>query len=409
MIKSIKAREILDSRGWPTVEVDLETSNFLVKASVPSGTSKGKYEAVELRDGEKRYEGKGVSKAVKKINEIITPKLIGWDAKNQREIDKMLINLDGTSNKSNLGANSILAVSIACCRAAAREKSLPLYKYISQISDLVPAIPGPCFLLIEGGLHAGNDLSIQEFMINPEADSFKEKLEIGTEIYHTLSKILEQKYGKMATNVGLEGGFAAPLKKTKEVLSLISKAIKQAGYENRVRILIDVASSSFFDGANYQFEGKKFRKEKLLNFYKEILEKYPILGIEDPFSEDDLEGFRMITEKFGKKYLIVGDDLLVTNPERIKFARGKKACNAMILKPNQIGTVSEAIEAAKLAKSFGWKIIVSHRSGDTTDAFIADFGTGISADFIKTGAPTRGERVAKYNRLLEIEEEINLK
>lgn len=410
-IKKIKAREILDSRGWPTIEVHLETSDFLVEASVPSGTSKGKYEAVEIRDGGKRYLGRGVLKAVKNIQEIIAPRFKGRELKDQKSIDQTLIRLDGTKNKSKLGANAILAVSIAFCRAGAKARNLPLYEYISQLAEngsrLNLNLPTPCFLLIEGGPHARTELEIQEFMIVPQADSYREKLRISTEAYHTLNSILKQKYGAGATNVGDEGGFAAPLKKTKQALDLIIQAIRKAGFANKIKIALDVAATSFLRQGIYQFENKTLNREQLLKFYSEVIEKYPLQSIEDPFAEDDFEGFKMINEKFGKEILIFGDDLLVTNLERIKKAQQKRASNGLILKPNQIGTVIETIEAAKLAKRFGWKIMVSHRSGETNDTLISDLAVGVGADFIKSGAPARGERVAKYNRLLEIEEEVH--
>jgi enolase len=407
-IKSLRAREILDSRGWPTVEVTLATSNFFSKAAVPSGTSTGKYEAWELRDGGKRYFGKGVQKAVANINKIIAPRIIGKDSTKQKEIDRFLINLDGTKNKSRLGANAILAVSMAACRSGAKAQNLPLYKYIGKVFNFSLKLPNPCFLMIEGALHAGNSLDIQEFMISPRENSFKEKLRAGTETYHTLGKILEENYGKAAINVGLEGGFTAPmLKKSEKALDLIKKSIKIAGYQKNIKIMLDVAASSFFKNNIYKFEGKTLSNEKLLNFYQKLVQKYPIFAIEDPFSENDFKGFREINKQLNKKILIVGDDLLVTNSERVNMANINKLCNAMILKLNQIGTVTEAIETAKMAKRFGWKIIVSHRSGETTDGFISDLAVGISAEFIKTGAPARGERVVKYNRLLEIEEEIH--
>ena len=409
-IKNIKAREILDSRGEPTVEVELKTDFGSFFSSVPSGVSKGKYEAVELRDGGKRYQGKGVLKAVKNVNTIIAKKIKGKGVRNQEKIDQILIELDGTKNKSRLGANAILPVSMAVCRAGAAAERVPLYQYISQLYEVEPrkvSLPNPCLLLVEGGLHANNELSTQEFMVSSQGSSFQQKFQIANEIYHTLGKILKKEYGAAATGIGLEGAFDVPfLKHTKECLDLILKAAKEAGSQERVQIFLDIAASSFFQDGVYQFEGENLTQEDLLNFYQGLLQKYPILAIEDPFFEDDWTGFQIINEKLGKEILIVGDDLLVTNLERIKQAQKKKACNAMILKPNQIGTVTETLEAAKLGQSFDWKIVVSHRAGETTDDFIADLAVGISADFIKAGAPAREERVAKYNRLLKIEEEI---
>jgi len=406
-IKSIKAREILDSRGDPTVEVDLITDCCVFQDSVPSGASKGKYEAVELRDGSKRYGGKGVLKAVSNINKIIAPKLIGKDPTRQKEIDDLMIKLDGTKNKSKLGANAILAVSMVVCRAGAAAKKIPLWQYIAQISGTKKTkLPTPLMLLLEGGLHAGNKLNIQEFMIAPSVGAYKEKLRIGVEVYHALESILKKKYGEGATNVGLEGGFAAQIKKTEEALNLMTEAIEKAGYKNKIKITLDVAASSFYKNGNYKFEGTVFSKEKLLNFYFEIIKKYPIISIEDPFSERDWEGFKEITKAVGNKIKIIGDDLLVTNIEKIKKAVAGNFCNGLLLKLNQIGTVSETIEAAKYAIQNEWRVVVSQRGGETCDTFYADLCVGLGTGWIKTGAPTRGERVAKYNRLLEIEEEI---
>jgi len=430
-IKNIKAREILDSRGNPTVEVELETDLGKFLASVPSGASKGKYEAVELRDGldarpsreaggpvlGKRYHGMGVLKAVKNVNEIIGPKLIGEDTANQTKIDEILINLDGTENKAKLGANAILPVSMAVCRAAAAAKNLSLYQHINEIYTgltcvkLTPvrpvSLPIPCFNVINGGAHAGNDLDVQEFMIVPQKMSFSENLQVASEIYHQLKEILEKKFGKLATNLGDEGGFAPPIRFPQEAIELILEAAKKLNYE--VKIILDVAASQFFKNGKYRMKIGVFSREGLLNYYSDLIQKYPIMGLEDPFSEDDFAGWKMLNSKFlipNSKFLIIGDDLTVTNPRRIKMAKEKEDCNAMILKINQIGTITEALEAAKLAKSFGWKIIVSHRSGETNDDFISDLAVGIGADFIKAGAPARGERVAKYNRLLKIEEEL---
>lgn len=404
-IKKIRAREILDSLGNPTVEVELTTDSGSFRASVPSGVSKGKYEAKELRDGGKRYQGKGVQKAVKNVNKIIEPKLKGKNPVCQKKIDDLMIELDGTGDKSKLGANAILAVSLACCRAGAAAKNIPLWKWISKIAKTKPVLPFPCILSIEGGLHGRGDLDIQEFMVINKDNSFKERLRIGTEIYQILGSILNKKYGKSATNVGIEGAFVPPIKRTKEALDLVMEAAKKAGY-NKVKIILDIAASSFFKNGKYHFEKRILTKEKLLDFYSELFKKYPIIGIEDPFSEEDWEGFQKITEKFGRKITIIGDDLLVTNIQRIKEAIDKKACNGLILKPNQIGTVSETIEAAKYALKNKWNVFVKHRGGDTCDDFIADLSVGLGTGWIMSGAPTRGERVAKYNRLLKIEEEI---
>ena len=441
-IDSIKAREILDSRGEPTVEVDLTTDFGVFQASVPSGASKGKYEAVELRD----EDGRGVKKAIENIERVIAPVLVKEDKSSfqpfaaarvskedatcQKRLDDILIKLDGTKNKSRLGANAILAVSMAICRAGAAAKNLPLYKYISNLSiSEIDRLPRPCFNVINGGLHAGNELDFQEFMIVPQKNSFSENLKIGTEIYHQLKKTLAKKYGKLATNLGDEGGFAPPIRVPEEALDLILEAAKKLNYE--IKIILDVAASRFFKNgrhprtgapasrealasrptAQYKMKIGVFTKDGLLRYYEKLVKNYPILGLEDPFAEDDWEGWEALSLKSKikeqkSKFLVIGDDLLTTNPERIKLAHEKDACNAAIIKINQIGTVSEALEAVKLAKSFGWKIIVSHRSGETNDDFIADLAVGIGADFIKSGAPFPKERMAKYNRLLKVEEEI---
>lgn len=432
-IKNLKAREILNSRGNPTVEVELETNDGVFRASVPSGTSTGRYEAMELRDGGKRYQGRGVLKAIVNVNEIILPKLKGKDPIKQKEIDELMIELDGTRNKAKLGANAILPVSIAVCRAGAKAKKIPLWKYISKLtenSSLSIKIPVPCFNIVEGGAHAGNNLDIQEFMIIPQKKSFLENLQAGSEIYHILKEILKKIFGKQAINIGDEGGFAPPISNTKGTLDLISKAInlqtKRAptskfGGEGRgqsakiglpsttsgkVVLGLDCAASQFYKDNKYHLEGTVFTKEGLLLFYQDLMKNYPMIFLEDPFAEEDWQSFQKFTKKFAKRINIIGDDLLATNIERIKEARQKKACNGIIIKPNQIGTISETLEAVKLAKSFGWQIIVSHRSGDTCDDFISDLAVGIGADLIKAGAPARGERVAKYNRLLRIEEEM---
>lgn len=405
-IKSIKAREILDSRGEPTVEVDLATDPGLFRDSVPSGASTGKYEAKELRDGGKRYGGRGVLKAVQNINQIIAPKLKGKEAGLQKEPDDLMRELDATQDKSKLGANAILAVSMAVCRAGAAANNLPLYQYIAKLAETgsPPILPLGCFNIINGGAHAGNGLDFQEFMITPQFRRFSKNLEAGAKIYHELKKILIGK--NLGADVGDEGGFAPPIRRPEEALELILLAVKKAGYQDKIKFMLDIAASQFFADNRYKTKMGIFTQQGLLNYYSNLASKYPIWALEDPFFEEDWEGFRKIIKLMKGKIKIVGDDLLATNPERIKIAKEKMACNAMILKLNQIGTVSEGIEAAKLAKSYGWKIIVSHRSGETCDDFIADFAVGIGADYIKAGAPAKGERVAKYNRLLEIEEEI---
>lgn len=403
-IKNIKAREILDSRGNPTVEVDLETDLGVFRASVPSGASKGKYEALELRDGGKRYFGKGVLTAVSNINEIIGPEIKGKDVTSQKKIDELMIKLDGTDDKSRLGANAICPVSLAVCKAGAKAKKLELFQHISSIAKTKHKMPTPSFNIINGGLHAGNRLDFQEFMIVPQKKDFSESLKMVSEIYNQLKNLLSKRYGAYAVNLGDEGGFAPPLLIPEQALEIILESAKNLNYQKDIKIVLDIAASQFFKKDKYKMRMGVFTREGLLRYYSNLILKYPILGIEDPFSEDDWEGFKLIKKTLGKKILVIGDDLLATNPERIKEAKEKEAVNAMILKINQIGTVTEALEAVKLAKDFGWKIMVSHRSGETNDDFIADFAVGIGADFIKTGAPARGERVAKYNRLLRIEE-----
>lgn len=420
-IKSIKAREILDSRGSPTIEVEVKTNSGAFRASVPSGASIGKYEAVELRDGGKRYFGKGVLKAIRNINEIIAPKLIGREVEFQKEIDNSMIELDKTDNKSNLGANAICGVSLAVCRAGAAAKNLKLFQYIKEISNANYKIPTPLFNIINGGVHAGNDLDFQEFMIVPQVGGpFSERLRAASEIYHQLKNILLKKYGNQATNLGDEGGFAPPVIFPEEAIDLILRAAKDADYGDKIKIILDVAASQFLevkkDDKRGQLENKYkmkagvFTREGLIRYYSNLVSKYPIIGLEDPFSEDDWKGWTELSSRLkiqNSKFLIIGDDLLATNVKKIKEAKEKGAVNSMILKINQVGTVSEAIDAARTARDFNWKIIVSHRSGETNDSFISDFAVGIGADFIKTGAPARGERVEKYNRLLEIEKDLS--
>ena len=408
-IKSIKAREILDSRGNPTLEVEVQTPSGVFLASVPSGASKGKHEALELRDNEERYGGKGVLRAVENINKKIAPLLIGRESTKQEEIDQLMINLDGTKKKEKLGANAICGVSLAACRAGAAGSNLSPWSYINKIFNFKFALydlPKPCFNLINGGAHAGNDLDFQEFMVVPQENYFSENLRVAAETYHSLKEIIFKKYGKGATNLGDEGGFAPPLKAPEEAIELVMAAAQKLNY--KIKIIIDVAASQFFKAGKYKTYKGVFKGDVLADYYFDLIKKYPILGLEDPFAEDDWESWTIFKSKIKSKkskILIIGDDLLVTNPERIKLAEKKEAVNAMILKINQIGTVWEALEAARLAKEFGFKTVVSHRSGETNDDFISDFALGIGADFIKSGAPARGERLAKYNRLLKIEKE----
>jgi len=405
-ITSIKAREILDSRGNPTLEVDLFTKQTCQSASVPSGASTGKHEAVELRDGGKRYLGKGVLKATRIVEEKIYPLLRGIDCQEQRQIDEAMIKKDGTKNKSRWGANAILGVSLAAARAATAEKKKFLFQHLHQLAaaaciERKPIMPRPFFNVINGGKHAGNQLAFQEFMIAPKAKSFAEALRMGSEVYHVLKEVIEKKYGKEATNVGDEGGFAPPLKRAEEALNLLTEAIWKAGYSGKMEIALDCAASEFYRKGTYQLH-VTMSKEKLLKYYLSLIKKYPVISIEDPFEQEDFSSFSELKRK--SKIQVVGDDLTVTNIKRIQKAVAKKSCNCLLLKANQIGTLTEALDAVKLAYANDWKVMVSHRSGETEDTFIADLAVAIGCGMIKAGAPCRGERVAKYNRLLRIEE-----
>lgn len=409
-ILDIKAREILDSRGNPTIEVDLVTEQGLFRSAVPSGASTGIHEAHELRDNEERYNGKGVLNAIKNVEEIIKPALIGLDVENQEEIDSKMIKLDGTENKSKLGANAILGVSMSVCRAGAKAKDMPLYKYISELSGQEPCMPIPSFNVINGGNHAGNNLAIQEFMILPVgAKDFKTAVRIGTEVYHILKKEIKEKYGAAATSVGDEGGFAPNLENNKEALELIKSAIEKAGYTDIVKFGIDAAASEFYKDGKYDLdfkgEGKILSKNELIDFYKTMISEYNFFSVEDPFDQDDWETYSKFLEVTDIQ--VVGDDLLVTNPKRIQKAIDEKSVNALLLKINQIGSITESIKALKMAKNAGWNVMVSHRSGETEDSFIADFVVGTGAGQIKSGAPCRSERLAKYNQLLRISEDIS--
>ncbi len=403
-IKSIKGREILDSKGYPTIEVELATEAGVFTASVPAGTSMGKYEAKELRDGGDRYLGFGVQKAVENIDKIIAPNLIGKNPQEQQEIDDLMIKLDGTIDKSQLGANAILGVSIAVLKAGAAAEGVPLWKWIAQIAKTKPLLPFPCLLYVEGGVHGRGNVDTQEFMVAIEDGSFHEQLRLGTETYHTLREIINKKFGKGTTNVGLEGGFTPPVQGTEDVLDLIMEAVKKTG-RKKAKIILDFAASIFFKNGRYYFEGESFDQQGLSNFYTKLCQKYPIVAIEDPFAEDDWVGFKGITQTLGQNINIIGDDLLATNIQRIQEAQKQGACNALILKPNQAGTVSETIKAAKMSLDHNWDVFVKHRSGETCDTFLADLAVGLGTGFLMAGAPNRGERVAKYNRVLMIEQE----
>lgn len=411
-IDQIKAREILDSRGNPTLEVEVYTEDGMFRAAVPSGASTGVHEALELRDGGDRYNGKGVQKAVDNIMTKIYPKIKGRDPTEQEALDKLMIETDGTKSKEILGANAILAVSMAICRAGAAAKKVPLYQHIADLAGNDKLLmPVPCFNVINGGEHAGNKLAMQEFMILPTgATSFKEALQMGAETYHMLKKVIKAKYGQDATNVGDEGGFAPNIQDNEEAVVLLIDAIEQAGYTGKIKIGMDVAASEFYKDGKYDlnFKGEQpqiLDSVGLSDVYAELCEKYPIISIEDPFDQDDWESYTHLTARIGEKVQIVGDDLLVTNPERISMGVERMACNALLLKVNQIGSVTESLKAAHAARINNWGVMVSHRSGETEDTFIADLVVGLGVGQIKTGATARSERLAKYNQLLRIEEE----
>jgi enolase len=415
-IQKVFARYVYDSRGNPTVEVELTTEKGLFRSIVPSGASTGVHEALELRDGDKsKWLGKGVTKAVANVNEVIAPALVAanLDIKDQGKIDEFLLQLDGTPNKAKLGANAILGVSLATANAAAAEKGVPLYEHLSDLSATSKpyVLPVPFQNVLNGGSHAGGALAFQEFMIVPTgAETFSEALRIGSEVYHTLKSLTKKRYGQSAGNVGDEGGVAPDISTPKEALDLIVDSIKQAGYEGKISIALDVASSEFYKDGKYDLDFKNpesdpskwLTGEELASLYQQLIKDYPIVSIEDPFAEDDWEAWTHFLSKVDIQ--IVADDLTVTNPIRIKTAIDKKSANALLLKVNQIGTLSESIKAAQDSYAAGWGVMVSHRSGETEDTFIADLSVGLRSGQIKTGAPARSERLAKLNQILRIEE-----
>ncbi|MFC8302423.1 phosphopyruvate hydratase [Specibacter sp. NPDC057265] len=408
LIEAIHAREILDSRGNPTVEVEvLLTDGAMGRAGVPSGASTGAFEAVELRDGDSgRYQGKGVLQAVEAVLEVIAPELEGIDATDQRLIDAMMIELDGTANKGKLGANAILGVSLAVASAAAESAGLPLYRYLGGPNAHV--LPVPLMNILNGGSHADSDVDIQEFMVVPlGAATFSEGLRWGVEVYHNLKAVLQEK--GLSTGLGDEGGFAPNLPSNRAALDLILEAIKRAGYEagKDVALALDVASSEFFKDGAYQFEGKALSAADMSAYYTELVADYPLVSIEDPLDEDDWEGWKTLTDAIGDKVQIVGDDLFVTNPERLSRGVETKTANSLLVKVNQIGSLTETLDAVSMAQRAGFTTITSHRSGETEDTTIADICVATNAGQIKTGAPARSERVAKYNQLLRIEEELD--
>jgi enolase len=410
IITDVFAREILDSRGNPTVEVDVVLEDGTVgRAAVPSGASTGAYEAVELRDGEgERYLGKGVLNAVNNVNSLIAPEIIGMDAANQVELDNLMLELDGTPNKGKLGANAILGVSLASAKACAQYYGLPLYRYIGGVN--AKELPVPMMNILNGGKHADNNVDIQEFMVMPVgAETFAEGLRMGAEIFHNLRSVLKKK--GMSTSVGDEGGFAPNLGSNEEALKVIVEAIQKAGYEagKDVMLAIDAAATELFKDGKYvlEGEGKTFSSKEMIDYYEDLLSRYPIISIEDGLSEDDWDGWKQMTDRLGKRIQIVGDDLFVTNTE--KLAQGIKTgtANSILVKVNQIGTLTETLNAIEMAKKAGYTAVISHRSGETEDSTIADIAVATNAGQIKTGAPSRTDRVAKYNQLLRIEEEID--
>ncbi|MFC5269059.1 phosphopyruvate hydratase [Adhaeribacter terreus] len=410
LIQDIKARQIFDSRGNPTVEVDVITENgFMGRAAVPSGASTGKHEAVELRDGDKsRYMGKGVMQAVKNVNEIIADELIGFSVYEQNLLDKIMIELDGTPNKAKFGANAILGVSLAIARAAAQEAGLSLFRYVGGTS--ANTLPVPMMNILNGGSHADNAIDFQEFMIMPVgASSFSEALRMGSEVFHHLKNVLKDK--GLSTNVGDEGGFAPNLSSNEDAIKVVLQAIEKAGYKpgDDMMIAMDAASSEFFDGSHYHFKkstGDKLTSSEMVSYWKDWCSKYPILSIEDGMDEDDWKGWKELTDTVGDKVQLVGDDLFVTNVKRLQEGIDKQTANAILIKVNQIGSLSETIDAINLGRRNGYKSIMSHRSGETEDNTIADLAVALNCGQIKTGSASRSDRMAKYNQLLRIEEEL---
>ncbi len=403
-IKNVVGREVLDSRGNPTVEVDVILENgVLGRAIVPSGASTGEREALEMRDGGNRYNGKGVLKAVENVNTVLRDLVVGMDAEDQKELDYAMIALDGTETKSKLGANAILGVSMAALKASATASGKSLYEYVGDGKGM----PVPMINILNGGAHADNNLDFQEFMIIPQRDSIRERIRVGAEVFHSLKKVLNDK--GYFTGVGDEGGFAPNLSSNKEGFELIMEAIKKAGYVpgEDVKIAIDVAASEFYQNGVYCLEGKELTSDELIEFYEELVSTYPIVSIEDPVDENDWEGFSKITERLGDKIQLVGDDLFVTNKKCLQMGIDKKAGNAILLKVNQIGTITETLETIELAKDHSYKTVLSHRSGETEDTTIADLAVGLNLGQIKTGSMSRTDRICKYNQLMRIEEEIN--
>ena len=406
IIEAIGAREILDSRGNPTVEVEvLLEDGTAARAAVPSGASTGAFEAVELRDGGKRYLGKGVEKAINNVVDVIAPEVVGLDAQDQRLVDQTMIDLDGTNNKAKLGANAILGVSLAVAKASAEHADLSLFKYVGGNNAHV--LPVPMMNILNGGAHADTNVDIQEFMVAPiGADSFKESLRWGAEIYHSLKSVLKKR--GLATSIGDEGGFAPNLESNRAALDLILEAVEGAGFKpgKEIALAMDVAATEFYDNGKYSFEGKQLSAAEMIAYYSSLVSSYPLVSIEDPLNEDDWDGWAAITAELGSKVQLVGDDLFVTNPERLSRGIAANTANALLVKVNQIGSLTETLDAVEMAHRAGYRSMMSHRSGETEDVTIADLAVATNCGQIKTGAPARSERVAKYNQLLRIEEEL---
>jgi len=406
IIEALGAREILDSRGNPTVEVEvLLEDGTAARAAVPSGASTGAFEAVELRDGGKRYLGKGVENAIKNIHDIIAPEVLGLDAQDQRLVDETMIDLDGTKNKAKLGANAILGVSLAVAKASAESADLSLFKYVGGNNAHI--LPVPMMNILNGGAHADTNVDIQEFMVAPiGADSFKESLRWGAEIYHSLKSVLKKR--GLATSIGDEGGFAPNLESNRAALDLILEAIEGAGFKagKEIALAMDVAATEFYENGKYSFEGKQLSSAEMISYYAGLVSSYPLVSIEDPLNEDDWDGWAAITKELGNKVQLVGDDLFVTNPERLSRGIAAATANAMLVKVNQIGSLTETLDAVEMAHRAGYRNMMSHRSGETEDVTIADLAVATNCGQIKTGAPARSERVAKYNQLLRIEDEL---
>ncbi|MCX6650998.1 MAG: phosphopyruvate hydratase [Methanomassiliicoccales archaeon] len=409
MITRVWSREVLDSRGNPTVEAQIETESVLVTAIAPSGASTGTFEALELRDGETRYGGKGVQKAVKNVRELISPKLTGMDVTDQKAVDAAMKELDGTGNMARLGGNATTAVSYAAAKAGAILKGVELYEHLGSGSKVLPV---PCMNVINGGKHAGSNLKIQEFMIAPcGVPSYSEALRVGAEVYHSLKQVLKKERGPMAINVGDEGGFAPPFDTSRQAMDTLLKAIENAGYTpgKEVFLAMDAAASEFYKDGIYDLDGKKMTSGGIVDFYVALSKEYPLISLEDPMEEESFEAMAELTRKIGGKLQLVGDDIFVTNPVRLRKGIDMRAGNAMLLKVNQIGTITEAMQAAEMCFDHGFNVMVSHRSGETEDTTIADIAVALECGQMKSGAPARAERTAKYNRLLRIEEGLGKK